>query len=96
MGDYYQALFSELQAEYLCIGDVRGPGLFLSVELVRPGSLEPDTALAQRIKHTLRDQNILISTDGPYDSVLKTKPPLCFTKENATLVVDSMREVLRN
>ncbi len=95
VGDYYQSLFRELQAEYAGIGDVRGAGLFLGVELVKPGSLEPDTALAQRIKNALRDQNILISTDGPYDSVLKTKPPLCFTHDNATLVVESIKEIMK-
>ena len=96
VGDYYQLLFRELQAEYPSIGDVRGLGLFLGVELVKPSTLEPDTVLAHRVKNTLREQNILISTDGPHDSVLKTKPPLCFTKDNAGQVVEAVREVLRS
>ena len=45
-------------------------------------TLKPNTHLAHSIKNKLRDQGILISTDGPYDNVLKTKPALCFTKEN--------------
>lgn len=95
VGDYYQSLFRELQAEYACMGDVRGSGLFLGVELIKNSALEPATELAHFVKNELRNQNILISTDGPYDSVLKTKPPLCFTQENAERVVETVREALK-
>lgn len=95
VGDYYLSLFRELQAEFPCIGDVRGSGLFLGVELIENSDLEPATELAHFVKNELRNQNILISTDGPYDSVLKTKPPLCFTKENAECVVEAVRGVLK-
>ncbi len=96
VGDFYKSLFFELQKEFPCIGDVRGSGLFIGVEMVQNGdNLEPDTHLANHIKNELRNQYILISTDGPFDSVLKTKPPLCFTKENAQQVADHIYEVLR-
>ena len=94
VGGYYKLLFKELQKKYPCIGDVRGSGLFLGVELVKENSLVPDTALAQFIKNELRNRNILISTDGPFDSVLKTKPPLIFTKENARRVVENVDEII--
>ncbi|WP_034061080.1 aminotransferase class III-fold pyridoxal phosphate-dependent enzyme [Lacinutrix jangbogonensis] len=94
VGDYYQALFNKLKEKYKCIGDVRGSGLFIGVEIVKENSIEPNTALAKYIKNELRDRFILISTDGPFDSVIKTKPPLCFTKENAKLVVDTVEAVL--
>jgi ethanolamine-phosphate phospho-lyase len=96
VGDYYKSLLKGLQKNYPCIGDVRGSGLFLGVEMVEAGTLNPDTALAHLIKNELRNNNILISTDGPYDSVLKTKPPLCFTRENAELVVESIEKVLKS
>ena len=95
VGDYYKSLFLALQKKYRCIGDVRGSGLFLGVEIVEENSLNPNTELAHHIKNTLRDGNILISTDGPYDSVIKTKPPLIFTKENAKEVVDATEVVLK-
>ncbi len=95
VGDYYKSLFAKLQDKYSCIGDVRGSGLFLGIEIVKENSIHPDKALAQKIKNELRNQNILISTDGPYDNVLKTKPPLCFTKENAKTVVDTIDEILK-
>lgn len=94
VGDYYQHLFRELQKSSSCIGDVRGSGLFIGVEIVHEGGKDPNTKLAQHIKNELRNQYILMSTDGPYDNVLKTKPPLCFTKENAEQVVESVRRIL--
>jgi 4-aminobutyrate aminotransferase-like enzyme len=47
------------------------------------------------IAKDVRNRNILISTDGPSDSVIKTKPALCFTKENAKRVVRNIDEVLK-
>ncbi len=93
-GAYYRSLFIELKKKHACIGDVRGSGLFLGVEMVKENSMEPDTELAHGIKNKLRNENILISTDGPYDNVLKTKPPLVFTKENALKVVGHIDRIL--
>jgi 4-aminobutyrate aminotransferase-like enzyme len=95
VGDFYKSLFIELQTKYACIGDVRGSGLFIGVEIVKENTLNPDQELASIIKNELRNRNILISTDGPYESVLKTKPPLCFTKENAQRVVQNIEGVLK-
>ena len=93
VGEYYMQLFQELAQKYPCIGDVRGAGLFIGVEIVKKNG-EPDTKLAHHIKNELRNQHILISTDGPFDNVLKSKPALCFTKENAQTVVDAVAGVL--
>ena len=93
-GDYYLSLLKQLQQKFNCIGDVRGSGLFIGVELVKEGTLQPDTKLAHYIKNELRKKHILISTDGPFDSVLKTKPPLIFTKKNAKTVVDALEQIL--
>ncbi len=96
VGDYYKLLFLKLQIKYDCIGDVRGSGLFLGIEIVKDRkSKEHDTYLAHHIKNELRNKNILISTDGPYDSVIKTKPPMCFSKENALMVVEHIDSVLK-
>jgi len=96
VGDYYHSLLRELQNEHECIGDVRGSGLFIGVEIVKNRETkEPDTKLANYIKNELRNRNILIGTDGPFDNVLKTKPPLCFSKENAEQVVSQLGEILR-
>ena len=94
VGDYYKSLFINLQEKYKCIGDVRGNGLFLGIEIIKNNGIIPNPELAHLIKNQLRNHNILISTDGPFDSVLKTKPPLCFTKENALLVTTQIEKVL--
>ena len=95
VGDYYESLLAGLQKKYPCIGDVRGSGLYLGVEIVKDNTMEPDTELAHHIKNELRNRHILISTDGPYDSVLKTKPPLCFSKENALKTVEQIDDILK-
>ena len=94
VGNHYQKLLRELQTEYSCIGDVRGSGLFLGIDIIKPGTKEPDTQLAHYIKNTLRERHILVSTDGPADNVIKSKPPLCFTQNNAEEVVRNMRQIL--
>ncbi|WP_298544528.1 aminotransferase class III-fold pyridoxal phosphate-dependent enzyme [uncultured Aquimarina sp.] len=96
VGAYYKSLLSELQKKYDCIGDVRGSGLFLGIEIIKGENRETNRVLAHHIKNELRDKFILISTDGPDDNVLKTKPPLCFTKENAKEVVDAIDSVLES
>lgn len=96
VGEYYIQQLSLLQQKYECIGDVRGSGLFIGFELVKDRqTLEPDTALAQKIKNELRNRSILISTDGPYDNVIKSKPPLCFSKENVDEVILNLDHILR-
>mgnify|MGYP000624950414 FL=1 len=95
VGEFYISLFKKLQKKYKCIGDVRGKGLFIGVEIVKENLKEPDKVLANKIKNELRNNNILIGTDGPNGNVLKTKPPLCFTKENAEMVVKNIEKILK-
>ena len=94
VGDYFMDQLRQLQNEFTTIGDVRGSGLFIGVEFIKDDQLTPNTELAQRIKNELRNRHILVSTDGPYDSVIKSKPPLCFTKSNVDQVIEEMRQVL--
>ena len=51
--------------------------------------------LFNEIKNELRNRHILVSTDGPGDNVIKMKPPMCFTKENAERVCEEIDNVLR-
>lgn len=96
VGAYYQSLFKQLQEESQYIGDVRGSGLFIGVEIVKDKeTMAHHPGLASKIKNELRNQSILISTDGPMDSVIKTKPPMCFSKANALQVTEQIYEALR-
>jgi len=94
VGDYYKDLLRSLQEKHGTIGDVRGSGLFLGVDIVHKGTTNTNNKLAQYLKNAFRQKHILISTDGPDDNVLKTKPPLCFTKADAELVADTLDKLL--
>ena len=68
-------MLQDLNSKYPIIGDVRGYGLFLGVELVRNStSLEPADTEASQIVNAMKEKGILISTDGPDHNVLKIKP----------------------
>ncbi len=94
VGHYYMSQLKALMARYPSIGDVRGAGLFIGVEIVQPDTLDPNPKLAKHIKNVLRENNILISTDGYHDNILKSKPPLCFNKDNVDTVVAGIESVL--
>jgi len=94
VGDYYLQELTSLQQKYECIGDVRGSGLFIGFEFIKDRiTLEPETKLAQYLKNELRNRHILVSTDGPFDNVIKSKPPLCFTTDNVDEVIHAVEKV---
>ena len=77
------------------VGDVRGSGLFLGVELVRDReTLEPAGTEASYVANRLRELGILLGTDGPYHNVVKIRPPMPFNIEDADLVVGALDRVL--
>ena len=95
VGDYCKKLFKNLQQVHHCIGDIRGSGLFLGVEIINAQKL-PDTQLASEISNGLRAHHILISTDGPHNNVLKIKPPICFNKHNVETLVNTIELLLNS
>lgn len=85
------ARFGEMAARHPLIGDVRGRGLFSGIELVRDrATLEPATAEAGWIVNHIRRQGVLASTDGPFDNVLKFKPPMVFGRAEADILIDAL------
>ncbi|MGD9302512.1 MAG: aminotransferase class III-fold pyridoxal phosphate-dependent enzyme, partial [Desulfobacterales bacterium] len=85
-----------LMDKYPLIGDVRGLGLYVGVELVMDRrTLEPATDHADFIINRMRDHGILISTDGPLENVLKMKPPIVFSEKNADEVVETLDKILQ-
>lgn len=73
----------ELLAErFSRVGQVRGSGLFIGVEIIKGPDLEPDSKTAKDICHYLRLNGVLLSTDGPDDNVLKIKPPLAIQHQD--------------
>jgi 4-aminobutyrate aminotransferase-like enzyme len=86
---------NELKEKYAIIGDVRGLGLFIGVEMVLDReSLKPATEYATYVINRMKDHGILLSTDGPLENVLKIKPPIVFTRENADFLVETLDSIL--
>ena len=74
---------------------MRGLGLFVGIELVLDHeTLAPAAAEASYIANRMREEGILISTDGPLHNVLKIKPPLVFSEANAGLLVNTLDKIL--
>jgi 4-aminobutyrate aminotransferase-like enzyme len=77
------------------VGDVRGKGLYIGVELVRDRkSKTPDRAAATSLVEMLRDRNILVGIAGPHGNILKIRPPLCFERDHADLLVKTLYDSL--
>ncbi|MFE9190948.1 aspartate aminotransferase family protein [Micromonospora sp. NPDC007208] len=78
-----------------CVAEVRGKGLMLGVEFVRPGTSEPDPALTNRVFEAARDGGLLAGKGGLYGNVLRMGPPLTLTEEEAreglAILVDAIR-----
>uniref|UniRef100_A0A3B4B9N5 Ethanolamine-phosphate phospho-lyase n=1 Tax=Periophthalmus magnuspinnatus TaxID=409849 RepID=A0A3B4B9N5_9GOBI len=95
VGGHLCSVLEKHKKKHPLIGDIRGCGLFVGVELVRDQfKLTPATAEAQEVIYRLKEQHILLSADGPHRNVLKFKPPLCFTKEDVDLVVEKIDHIL--
>jgi ethanolamine-phosphate phospho-lyase len=93
-GNYYLKCLDELKQIHRSIHEIRGSGLFVGVDL-RDASGKEDTKAAHFTKNFLRNKGVLISTDGPLNNVLKSKPPMCFTKENIDRVISILDLALR-
>jgi 4-aminobutyrate aminotransferase-like enzyme len=84
-----------LMDKYPLIGDVRGLGLYVGIELVTDRqTLAPATQHAAYIINRMKDYGILISIDGPLNNVLKLKPPMVFSERNADEIVRVLDKVL--
>lgn len=66
------------------VGDVRGCGLFVSVEMIKDANTrEPDAELTKTLADRLKDKGFLVSHSGKFSNVLKIRPPLVFSHEDA-------------
>ena len=85
VGNYLLDGLRDLQQRYPLIRDVRGSGFFIGVELAQND--EPATTSANNIVNTMREEGILLGTDGPHHNVLKIRPPMPFAKEDADFLL---------
>ena len=95
VGQHLLAGLRRLQERHNLIGDVRGAGFFLGVELVRDRTtLEPASEEAAYVVERLRERGVLTGVDGPGHNVLKLRPPLILSREDADLFLAMLGEVL--
>lgn len=101
VGAYLQAGIATVSAPTGLVADVRGAGLFIGVEMApEPGSTTADQAAsagarARRVVNALRERNVLISAVGSHGQVLKVRPPLVFTREDADAFLAVYASVLQ-
>lgn len=95
VGEHLLERCRELQQRHALIGDVRGVGLFVGIELVTDRAARtPATAEAQHVLSRMKDERILLSSDGPDRNVIKLKPPMVFSMQNVDTVVNVLDQVL--
>lgn len=94
VGAYLAGRLRDVATRTPLVGEVRGVGLAIGVEIVRPGTTEPDPATTKEIVEGMRRTGVLIGTTGRHGNTLKIRPPLVFGREEADLLVATLDEVL--
>ena len=95
VGAHLLKILRALQERHALIGDVRGSGLFLGIDLVLDRETrQPAPLQASYVVNRLRDRSILAGTDGPHHNVIKLRPPLVFSETDADLFVKTLDEIL--
>jgi 4-aminobutyrate aminotransferase-like enzyme len=93
VGEHMLSKLRPLIDRHPIVGDVRGSGLFLGVELVRNReTLEPAGAEASFVANRMRERGVLLGTDGPYHNVVKIRPPMPFTEADGDVLVEALEQ----
>lgn len=96
VGRHMLAGLNSLASKHELIGDVRGNGLFVAVEFVNDRvARSPATEIAVRVVNELRERGVLTGSIGPDNNILKLRPPMVVSKEEADLMLEKLDESLR-
>ncbi len=94
-GQYLTDGLTKLAEKHAAIGDIRGSGFFKAVELVSDReSRVPAKGLAANMVNALRNRGVLIGAIGPHDNILKLRPPMVFSQDNADYFLGVLDDVL--
>jgi 4-aminobutyrate aminotransferase/(S)-3-amino-2-methylpropionate transaminase len=96
LGELMLGRLRELQSGHPQIGDVRGRGGMVAVEIVRPGTLEPDAAEAARISKACHQAGVITLTCGTFGNVLRLLPPLVISESLLVEALDVLGESVRS
>jgi len=95
VGTHLKDRLREVQERHSLIGEVRGMGLMLGIELVRDRETkEPATTEAVDVVERCKERGLLLGKGGLYGNVLRIKPPMCLSKDDADFLADCLDEVL--
>ena len=95
VGGYLKGKLLELQEKHALIGEVRGLGLMLGVELVRDRKTkEPANTETGRVLELCKERSLVIGKGGLFGNTLRIKPPMCITKADVDFLADCLDEVL--
>jgi 4-aminobutyrate aminotransferase-like enzyme len=95
VGAYLRAGLRTLATRFQEISDVRGAGLFIGLEFSKPDTSEPATDTAIHVINGMRERGVLIGAAGANGNILKIRPPLCFSRENADLFLNTLDDVMK-
>ncbi|WP_199253925.1 aminotransferase class III-fold pyridoxal phosphate-dependent enzyme [Mycolicibacterium mengxianglii] len=95
VGRYFADSLRQVQRRRPIIGDVRGQGLYLGVELVRDrDTKEPAKAEAFEVTELMKAEGVIVFPNGVHDNVLKIKPPMIFQREHVDIYCEALDRVL--
>jgi 4-aminobutyrate aminotransferase-like enzyme len=95
VGRYFLDRLEQLKEKHELIGDVRGEGLYLGVELVRDRTTkEPAAAETMAVSEAMKDRGVIVYPNGVHDNVLKIKPPMVFGREHVDIFAEALDAVL--
>lgn len=95
MGNFLIDGLHRLHDKYDIVGDVRGQGLFIGLDLVTDKvSRTPGADIADYVKNRMRENRILMGTEGPADNILKIRPPMSIERQDALMILNVMDKVL--
>lgn len=95
VGTLLIAQLRDIAADDARVGDVRGSGLFIGLDLINAQTGVPDPAFTVQMIDAMREAGVMIGAAGRYGATLKIRPPLCLTREEADCFSDAFRKSLR-
>ena len=96
IGGYLKTELLKIKDDFDYLGDVRGPGLFIGLDIVdNKEDKNPDRERAIEIVEILKNEGVLISNAGQYRNVLKLRPPLVFDIDNANFLLETLNQAFR-
>ncbi|PXY33627.1 aspartate aminotransferase family protein [Prauserella sp. PE36] len=94
LGDRLLSGLRQIGARHDIVGDVRGKGLMIGIELVRPGGTEPNPPAATEVLEETRSRGLLVGKGGLYNNVIRLAPPMTLTGDEAEQALDILGEAI--